>query len=232
MAGQITALEGAPRGPREAARAARGIPPRVRVFIDGRYAFSVDPLLAATLQVGLALDDAALARLTAADECHRALDAALSFLAYRPRSVHEVRARLTQKGYSTASVEAAIERLQALGLLDDAAFARYWVEQRRQFRPRGAAALRAELRAKGVAPPTIAAALAETDERDETEAACRAGRARLRALVGLDAAAFRQRLGAYLQRRGFSYAASAAAVARLWAERQGAGASSAADLAG
>jgi regulatory protein len=232
MAGVITALEREPRGPREAALAARGIPPRVRVFVDGQYAFSVDPMLALSLRVEQALDDAELARLGAADERQRALDAALRFLSYRPRSVREVTMRLQEKGYAAAAIEAVQERLGALGLLDDAAFARYWVEQRRQFRPRGAAALRAELRAKGVAPPTIAAALAETDERDETEAACRAGRARLRALVGLDAAAFRQRLGAYLQRRGFSYAASAAAVARLWAERQGAGASSAADLAG
>jgi hypothetical protein len=53
---------------------------------------------------------------------------------------------------------------------------------------------------------------------DESEAAYRAGRARLRGLADLPAAVFRQRLGAYLQRRGFAYAACSAAVARLWAE--------------
>jgi regulatory protein len=203
MAGRITALEAAP--------------PRVRVYIDGRLAFCVDPLLAAGLQVGQVLDPAARARLAAADERGRALDAALRLLARRPRSEHEVRARLAAKGYSAATIAAVGERLRALGLLDDAAFARFWVEQRQQFRPRGAAALRAELRAKGVAPAAVAAALADTDE---AAAAYRAGRARLRALAGLAPAAFRQRLGAYLQRRGFGFDACVQAVERLWAEQQ------------
>ena|SRR5579875_1795912 len=204
----ITALEAVPPGP------------RVRVVLDGRFALHIDPLLAASLRVGQVLDDAALARLAAADAHGRALDTALRLLTYRPRSVAELRGRLAAKGYDPGTVAAVVARLQALGLLDDTTFARFWVEQRQRFRPRGAAALRAELRAKGVAPATVAAALADTDD---VEAACRAGRARRRALAGLDRATFQRRLGTYLQRRGFSYAACAEAVARLWAEQQPAG---------
>lgn len=216
--GVITALEGAPRGPAEAARAARGILPRVRVFVDGEFAFSLDPLLAAELRLEQELDAATQERLTAADEGRRALDSALRFLASRPRSEGEVATRLGQKGYSSTAIALARERLAALGLLNDAEFARYWVEQRQQFRPRGAVALRAELRARGVAADTAAQAAAATDE---VTAACRAGRARLRALRGLDHTAFRRRLGGYLQRRGFGYAACNAAVAHLWAEQTG-----------
>ena len=50
-------------------------------------------------------------------------------------------------------------RLAALGYLDDAAFARAWVESRDRARPRGARALRDELRRKGVAAEAVEAAL-------------------------------------------------------------------------
>ncbi len=57
----------------------------------------------------------------------------------------------------------AIERLTDLGMLDDEAFARAWVESRDRARPRGERALRAELRQKGVADRAMAAALAERE---------------------------------------------------------------------
>ncbi|HZU06679.1 MAG TPA: RecX family transcriptional regulator [Chloroflexota bacterium] len=192
---------------------------RVQVFVDGRYALSLDAALAATLQVDQAIDAAALAELAAADEARRALDAALALLAVRPRSERELEQRLRRRGYSAVAIAAARARLAASGLVDDRAFARYWVEQRQAFRPRGAAALQAELRAKGIAAPEAAAALAAVDEE---AAAYRAGRAQLRRLAGLDAATFQRRLGAYLQRRGFRYSATVAAVRRLWAEATGA----------
>jgi regulatory protein len=153
--------------------------------------------------------------LAAADEHARALDAAYTFLSYRPRSARELEQRLQQKGYSPAAIAAARERLDRFKLVDDTAFARYWVEQRQAFNPRGRTALRAELRAKGVGSAEIAAALPEGDEGG---AAYQAGLRRVRSLGKLDRLTFRQRMGAYLQRRGFSYAASATAVERLWTE--------------
>jgi regulatory protein len=58
-------------------------------------------------------------------------------------------------------VEGAIERLISLGYLDDAEFARAWVESRDRAHPRGAGALRRELRLKGVADDVIADVLAD-----------------------------------------------------------------------
>ena len=206
MAGTITAVEPQQR------RGGR----RYNVFVDGEFALSLDASLAVTLRVEQPLDDAALTTLREADERQRALDAAFILLSYRPRSAREVETRLRQKGYSPEAIAAARARLDHYGLVDDAAFARYWVEQRQSFRPRGAAAVRAELRAKGVGAEEVAAALPSGG--DETEAAYRAAQPRLRGLAGLDQTTFRQRLGAYLRRRGFAYAACAAAVARSWAE--------------
>ena len=87
------------------------------------------------------------------------LDAAARFLEVRPRSVAEVRRRLASAGYPAGLVEAAIARLTDAGYLDDAAFARAWVESRDRARPRGEIALRRELRLKGVDPATTDAAL-------------------------------------------------------------------------
>lgn len=83
------------------------------------------------------------------------LDAALRFLEARPRSVAEVRRRLTGAGYREELVTTVIERLGDLGMLDDEGFAVQWVESRDRARPRGERALRMELRQKGIDATTI-----------------------------------------------------------------------------
>jgi SOS response regulatory protein OraA/RecX len=93
------------------------------------------------------------------DDPEVVLNAAARFLEARARSVGEVRRRLTQAGYRSDLVEGVIDRLAALGMLDDDAFARAWVESRDRARPRGETALRRELSLKGLDRETIEAAL-------------------------------------------------------------------------
>jgi regulatory protein len=88
------------------------------------------------------------------------LAAAARFLEARPRSTDEVRHRLREAGYRDDLVEGALRRLTELGFLDDAGFARTWVESRDRARPRGVRALRDELRRMGVAAADIEGALA------------------------------------------------------------------------
>ncbi|MDR3545228.1 MAG: RecX family transcriptional regulator, partial [Candidatus Limnocylindrales bacterium] len=88
------------------------------------------------------------------------LAAAARFLEARPRSTDEVRHRLREAGYRDDLVEGALRRLTELGFLDDAGFARTWVESRDRARPRGVRALRDELRRMGVADADIEGALA------------------------------------------------------------------------
>ncbi len=99
------------------------------------------------------------ARRAAVEDPAVVLEAAARFLEVRSRSVVEVRRRLREAGYRADLAEGAIERLIELGMLDDAAFARAWVESRDRARPRGARALRDELRRKGVASEDIEGAL-------------------------------------------------------------------------
>jgi regulatory protein len=89
------------------------------------------------------------------------LEAAARFLEARSRSVSEVRRRLTGAGYRADLVEGAIERMTELGMLDDEAFARAWVESRDRARPRGERAIREELRRKGLDRDVIDGVLAD-----------------------------------------------------------------------
>jgi regulatory protein len=87
------------------------------------------------------------------------MEVAAAFLAVRPRSVEETRRRLRHLGFRADLVDRAVARLVELGYLDDAAFARAWVERRDRSRPRGELVLRRELRARGIPDEAIAAAL-------------------------------------------------------------------------
>lgn len=205
MAGTITSLVAQERNKE-----------RVSVFIDGEFAFGLAMIEALKLRKGQHLSEEEVSRLRALDEIEVAHEAALNFLSYRPRSTDEVRRRLEERKYSLPAVEKVLERLQQAGLLDDEAFARYWVENREQFGPRSARALRQELRQKGVPDSIIVLAL---DGLDEEEAAYRAAGHQARRLTGLDRQAFRKKVGDFLTRRGFSYGVSRDVINRLWAEQ-------------
>ena len=92
------------------------------------------------------------------------MDAAAAFLAVRPRSVAETRRRLRHLGYPHALVDSVVDRLIEMHYLDDAAFARAWIESRDRARPRGEIALRRELALKGVARTVIDEMLAQRHE--------------------------------------------------------------------
>lgn len=107
-------------------------------------------------------------RKAAVDDPAVVLEAAARFLEARSRSVHEVRRRLSQAGYRSDLVEGAIERMLDLGMLDDEAFARAWVESRDRARPRGERAIRSELALKGVDRASVDLVLEERREAAAT----------------------------------------------------------------
>ena len=145
------------------------------------------------------------------------IDVALRFLAQRPRSEQEVRRRLRRAGVAEAAEDAVIVQLRQHALVDDGAFAQYWVEQRQTFRPRGARLLRAELRQHGIAAAAAEAA-AETTEVSAADDAYRAAARRARQLAAADERAFKTRLAQFLARRGFDWQTISPVVDRLWRE--------------
>ncbi len=177
------------------------------------------------LAPGDRLDEADIERLRAAAAERDVFDRAARFLAARPRSRAEVRRRLLRPSPRRApptedAVEGALDRLERLGYLDDAAFATYWAEQRERFSPRSARAVRQELRQRGVDAETAAAS---ADPDDDEARAVAAGRKRLASLAQADYQTFYTRMGGFLQRRGFGYGVARVAIRRLWAESHGEG---------
>ncbi len=190
-------------------------PDRVNVYLDGKFAFGLAAIEAVRLKRGQVLTEADIERLQAADDVENAREKALRFLSNRPRSEWEMRQNLLKAGYGVETIDRVLERLRGVGLVDDAAFARYWIDNRMQFKPRGEVALRQELRRKGVAREVIDAVLEESGRADD-ETAIEAAIARAGRYRQLSRPEFAQKLGAYLARRGFDYETVREAVQAAW----------------
>jgi regulatory protein len=202
--GQITAIE-------SQARHAN----RFNLFIDDQFALGLSAIVAARVRVGQTLTDAELAALAREEAYETAHEQALRFLEPRPRSSSELKQQLRKKKVADEVIDQVIARLTDAGLLDDAAFAKYWVENRETFRPRAGRALRFELKRKGLSDAAIKAA---TGTIDESESAYRAGTPRAQRWRELEQREFMEKLGAFLVRRGFSYGVAKDAAKRLWGE--------------
>lgn len=200
-AGTITALEVQKRNKE-----------RVSVYLDHEYAFSLEAIKAAALRKGQTLSEAEVEALRGEDEVSRAVETAARFLAYRPRSVDEVRRNLTDKDLPDDVIDTALQRLHDMHYLDDHAFATFWVDNRTQFKPLSPRALRFELRQKGVEDAIINEVLAGLDADDS---AYRAAESQVRRLRGSAVDVFRHKLSTFLQRRGFSHQAARDVIERL-----------------
>lgn len=202
--GKITALQAQKRN-RE----------RLNVYLDGQYAFSLALNAAVGLHLGQQLSAEDIARLQTQDDYEKAKQRALNFITYRPRSIAEVRQNLRGKEVDDTIIEQVVNRLSELELLDDTAFARYWVDQREAFKPRSPMALRQELLQKGVERQVIDEVLVELDE---TAAARRAAEQQAGRWTNLDKETFYQKMSSYLQRRGFRYDTIREVINELWQE--------------
>jgi regulatory protein len=202
--GKITAIKVQKRNPH-----------RVNIYLDGEFAFGLSRFVAAWLSVGQELTDEKIARLQDEDTQEVAYQQALKFLNFRQRSQAEVKRNLQEHQFSSEVIAGVIERLSHSGLLDDDRFAQAWVENRSEFRPRGASLLRMELRRRGLQDETIEEALQNIDEE---ELAYRVGVKQARKLNGLDRNQFRKKLYPFLARRGFNYEIISPVVERIWNE--------------
>lgn len=201
----ITAIEKEPR------RA------RANVSLDGEYAFSLrlDVITMSRLAVGSEVDAARRKELEAEDQRLGAVEAALRLLAMGPRSEHDMRERLRgRRGFTPEATDHALRRMKELGYLNDATFARYYVEAR-QASPRSKRALSFELSRKGVDKRDVEAAL---EEHSDAQAAYDAAQRRVRSLRVADKQTFERRLGNFLAGRGFGYGVARATITRCWQE--------------
>ena len=102
------------------------------------------------------------------------------------------------------SARQVLDRLEAVGLVDDEKLARDWVESRQARRHLSRSALRSELQAKGIDRDDIDAALEQVSRDDELRAARALAGKKLDAMAGLGHDVKRRRVAGALARRGFS----------------------------
>ncbi|WP_322860058.1 recombination regulator RecX [Mycobacterium europaeum] len=143
----------------------------------------------------------------------------LRLLTARARTRAELHGQLAKRGYPEDVSASVLDRLAAVGLVDDTDFAQQWVQSRRAKSRR---ALAAELHTKGVDGDVIATALSEIDAGAERGRAEQLVRAKLRreTLDGDDARVTRRLVG-MLARRGYSQnLACQVVLAELAAERE------------
>lgn len=192
-------------------------PNRVNISVDGNYRFSLDIVQIGELgiKLGKEFSEDELVEIETESLFGKLYARALDYTLIRPHSSREIRDYLRRKTLSTkykardgqirerAGVSQNIadrvyDRLLERGHINDASFARYWVENRNQAKGSSRRKLNAELRAKGVEAGLIEAALASSERSDETEIQKIIAKKRARYVDS-------QKLMQYLARQGFSY---------------------------
>lgn len=154
------------------------------------------------------------------DEQARAL--CLRLLTARARTRAELAGQLARRGYPDDVSNRVLDRLAAVGLVDDTDFAEQWVQSRRANTGKSRRALAAELHTKGVDDEVITAVLADIDGGAERTRAEQLVRGKLRReVLGDDDAKVSRRLIGMLARRGYSQNVACEVVfAELAAERE------------
>lgn len=176
---------------------------RVSVYVDEEYSFSLSDsqLAACGIARGDELTGERLAELQRLSQEGKAQNKALDLLSRRPHAERELRDKLRRKDYEKVVIDAVVDRLRHKGYIDDADFARRWVESRQAIAPRSRRKLQAELIKKGVDQVAIEAALATIDSEDQLQA--------IRELVAKKQKQSRYqdraKLLAFLARQGFNY---------------------------
>ena len=193
---QITALDADPRQP-----------DRIRLEIDGVRFGTIAGEVARSenLATGRIVDPDLQERLTRAADVEAAFRTVLRALEVRSFARGDLARRMLRKGHQRHAIESALERAAGLGLLDDAAFARNYV-QTRSARGRGPVRLMRDLLCMGVDRPLIELAIAAewTEDTDRTAMPLALAQKRASQLKSLPRQTRRRRVVAYLARRGFS----------------------------
>lgn len=175
---------------------------RYSIFVEGKYAFSFSEvaLLEHKISIGQKLTHAELKKLEQASTDDKVYNAVLTYAMLRPRSTWEMEQYLRRKKCSPSLSKKILNKLSIIGLLDDEAFARSWVNNRRLLKAVSRRRLSQELRVKRVSEEVAEKVLAEdgTDEQSVLSELVARKRKQTRYQDN-------QRLMQYLAGQGFNY---------------------------
>ncbi|WP_445613557.1 recombination regulator RecX [Geobacillus sp. YF-1] len=170
-----------------------------------------DVLLQFRLKKGMAVDEALLREIIAADGVKKAYQQALYFLARRMRSEQEIIRHLRKKGVADAVAEQVLNKLRAERYVDDEAFARAYVCTQKKA-AKGPLLIRAELERLGVPTDLIEQSLAEYSWEEQLHGARALFEKAKRQRRAESARAFSERVRQQLGRKGFPHEVIAAVL--------------------
>lgn len=189
-------------------------PGRFNIFVNGKFSFAVSDLALVKnkLKIGKQISDQETNSLKADDTFSRHYDNALKFLSFRPRSRKEVETRLKKKGVDTNESNLILEKLDGLKLLDDEEFSKWWITQRKTFRPKGWRIIKIELLQKGISREIIDSLAPEEKEDQE---ALRILEKKWSSWHRLDKTSRREKAARFLQSRGYDWEITKKAIDQL-----------------
>lgn len=132
-------------------------PNRVNVYVDDKFIAGIEAndVIRLGLYKGQEISTVELNKIIGESEIGKLFNFSLNFLSFRPRSEWEIRQHLKKKTKNSEMIDLIVSKLKKIGQVDDEAFARWYVEQRQTFRPKGRRAIEMELRRKGIENKTI-----------------------------------------------------------------------------
>ena len=145
---------------------------RVNIYLDDKFGFGIDleNYVVLGLKVGRTYSEEEIEAIIKKAQFQKTLDRLLRFATLRPRSEREIKDWLRRKEVHESLNNELFKRLKHLELLDDRKFAKWWIDQRISFKPRGIKALQYELFQKGISKEIINKVL-ENSEIDEVKIA-------------------------------------------------------------
>jgi regulatory protein len=179
---------------------------RINVYLDGRFSFGIDleNLVRLNLKTGEEYSEKEIKEIIKRAEFQKTYDKIVRYSTLRPRSKREVETWLKKYKVHESMHDELFSKLKRLELLNDTEFAKWWVEQRTAFRPRGKRALIAELRQKGIDRYVIddVLSMADIDEKKMAKELLEKRKYRWERLDKLEA---RKKKSDFLARKGFGW---------------------------
>ncbi len=151
-----------------------GIAPQIRdkercnIEVDGRFfcGMKLETVVKHRLKVGVAVSEEELSRLQLESEKLTALDKALTYITASMKTERDIRTYLRKKGYLEDVSDYVVEKMRSYGYLDDAAYARAYIEH--AGKKKGSRLIAMELRQKGVSDEAIEEALSSVSGEEES----------------------------------------------------------------
>lgn len=181
---------------------------RFNIFLDGKFAFALDAdnLFKSGLQINQEISQDKIEKLIKEYELVKVFDHVLNFFSFRPRSEKELDIWFIRKQIGEETQKLIKQKLKDLHYLNDEEFAKWWIEQRMNFRPKSKKVIGLELKQKGINKEIIVRLLDCYIAKDSEEGLARKiAEKYMKKIINLPQAEQRQKLQTALLCRGFTW---------------------------